>query len=242
MNARSLGGNSKHTQRRHQELVKKLTATTVKFETTTIMPLANTPSLKQIAPNTRWATSITASNHTVTDLSDAIVHIQHIYMQLEKVCMLINSAYGLPIMFIIVIKFTTLTALLYFCCMIIIKCVLLFTRQPIRPSTIIFLFYLSYIKIQNNIWTKSNRWKQWAIVQFIGMDSHACVRSIPSQLVVFVNRMGGTHDWLQYASHGVAHQRCHCQTQGKLMIFFHAYGMPCIPKRSSRCAAQHQER
>lgn len=52
-----------------------------------------------------------------------VIHIQNVFMKLEKVSHLINSCYGLPIMCILVIKFTTLTSLLYFCCMIIIKCV-----------------------------------------------------------------------------------------------------------------------
>lgn len=55
------------------------------------------------------------------DYTDDIVTAQRIYMKLEKVSLLINSFYGTPIIFILAIKFTTLTSLLYFCCMIIIK-------------------------------------------------------------------------------------------------------------------------
>lgn len=64
------------------------------------------------------------SQHTHNQRSDhtkMIIKAQNIYMKLERVSALINSSYGIPIMFILVIKFTTLTALLYFCCMIIIK-------------------------------------------------------------------------------------------------------------------------
>lgn len=56
-----------------------------------------------------------------SDYTDDIVTAQRIYMKLEKVSLLINSFYGTPIIFILAIKFTTLTSLLYFCCMIIIK-------------------------------------------------------------------------------------------------------------------------
>lgn len=61
------------------------------------------------------------SQHLSNDITQMIIKTQKIYMKLEKVSALINLSYGIPIMFILVIKFTTLTALLYFCCMIIIK-------------------------------------------------------------------------------------------------------------------------
>lgn len=55
------------------------------------------------------------------DYTDYIIRIQHIYSKLEKVALLINSSYGVQIVFILIIKFTTLTSLLYFCCMILLK-------------------------------------------------------------------------------------------------------------------------
>lgn len=55
------------------------------------------------------------------DYTDYIIRTQHIYSKLEKVAMLINSSYGLQIVIILVLKFTTLTSLLYFCCMILLK-------------------------------------------------------------------------------------------------------------------------
>lgn len=44
-----------------------------------------------------------------------------IYTLLENVSANINSAYGIHIIVISIMKFTTMTTLLYFCCMIIIK-------------------------------------------------------------------------------------------------------------------------
>lgn len=71
-----------------------------------------------------------------------IVKVQHIYMQLENVCTLINASYGIPIMFILVIKFTTLTALLYFCCMIIIKWV--------QTNILVLSYYINNIILLNS--------------------------------------------------------------------------------------------
>lgn len=56
-----------------------------------------------------------------TDFTDNIIQIQTIYTKLEKVSIVLNSAYGVQITTILIMKFTTLTSLLYFCCMIIIK-------------------------------------------------------------------------------------------------------------------------
>lgn len=55
------------------------------------------------------------------DYTDNLIKIQNIYTKLEKASILINSSYGVQIIIILIIKFTTLTSLLYFCFMILIK-------------------------------------------------------------------------------------------------------------------------
>lgn len=55
------------------------------------------------------------------DFSREILDIQTIYTELEKYAVLINSSFAIQIIVIILIKFGTLTTLLYFYCMIVIK-------------------------------------------------------------------------------------------------------------------------
>lgn len=60
---------------------------------------------------------------TVRQVNDEsnVNSLLRVYTLLENVCENINSAYGIHIIVISIMKFTTLTTLLYFCCMIIIK-------------------------------------------------------------------------------------------------------------------------
>lgn len=55
------------------------------------------------------------------DNSATLMKIQQIYTRAERVAILINAAYGIQLIIILVIKFTTLTSLMYVCCMILIK-------------------------------------------------------------------------------------------------------------------------
>lgn len=54
--------------------------------------------------------------------SDAenVAKLHEAYANLEKAAILINSAYSMQLITILIVKFTTLTSLLYFCCMMII--------------------------------------------------------------------------------------------------------------------------
>lgn len=85
----------------------------------------NTQLLPALMQRGKTSPVVESNNYNATEsygtMEDTIVKIQEIYMRLERVCRSINNIYGFPILCIIVIKFTTLTALLYFCCMIIIK-------------------------------------------------------------------------------------------------------------------------
>lgn len=56
-------------------------------------------------------------------LSDSqhIAKLQMAYTNLEQAAILINASYSMQLIVIFIIKFTTLTSLLYFCCMMIIK-------------------------------------------------------------------------------------------------------------------------
>lgn len=58
------------------------------------------------------------------EISDKIIQFHRIYTKLECVKAVVNSVYSLHLIIILITKFTTLTSLLYFCSMIIIKWVL----------------------------------------------------------------------------------------------------------------------
>lgn len=53
--------------------------------------------------------------------SENVAKLQRAYTQLERTTILINSSYGIQLIVILIIRFTTLTSLLYFCCMMMIK-------------------------------------------------------------------------------------------------------------------------
>lgn len=53
--------------------------------------------------------------------SENVAKLQRVYTQLERAAILVNSSYGMQLIVILIIRFTTLTSLLYFCCMMMIK-------------------------------------------------------------------------------------------------------------------------
>lgn len=57
------------------------------------------------------------------EFTEKIHQIQQIYTKLEHTSTVFNAAYGLNLVVILIVKFTTVTSLLYNCCMIIIKLV-----------------------------------------------------------------------------------------------------------------------
>lgn len=65
----------------------------------------------------------TSSNNLLNDLQN-IAKLQEAYTKLEQAAILINSSYSMQLVVILIIKFTTLTSLLYICCMMIIEWVL----------------------------------------------------------------------------------------------------------------------
>lgn len=77
--------------------------------------------VKTIAARNKVNDRLNETFYRCIDYTDYIILIQHIYSKLEKVASLINSSYGVQIVIILIIKFTTLTSLLYFCCMILLK-------------------------------------------------------------------------------------------------------------------------
>lgn len=62
----------------------------------------------------------TSSNNLLNDLQN-IAKLQEAYTKLEQAAILINSSYSMQLVVILIIKFTTLTSLLYICCMMIIE-------------------------------------------------------------------------------------------------------------------------
>lgn len=56
-------------------------------------------------------------SRVVTDISIC----QNIFTKLEKLSELVNFVYGVPLAVILTIKFTTLTTLMYTCCMLLIR-------------------------------------------------------------------------------------------------------------------------
>lgn len=53
--------------------------------------------------------------------TEKIHQMQQIYTKLEHTSVVFNAAYGLNLVIILIVRFTTVTSLLYSCCMIIIK-------------------------------------------------------------------------------------------------------------------------
>lgn len=53
--------------------------------------------------------------------SDYIIQIQYIYSKLERTANILISSYSPHLIIILIMKFSTLTSLLYYCCMVIIK-------------------------------------------------------------------------------------------------------------------------
>lgn len=62
----------------------------------------------------------TSSNNFLNDLQN-VEKLQEAYTKLEQAAILINSSYSVQLIVILIIKFTTLTSLLYICCMMIIE-------------------------------------------------------------------------------------------------------------------------
>lgn len=62
----------------------------------------------------------TSSNHLLSDLQN-VAKLQEAYTKLEQAAILINSSYSMQLIVILIIKFTTLTSLLYICCMMVIE-------------------------------------------------------------------------------------------------------------------------
>lgn len=50
-----------------------------------------------------------------------ISHIKQIYSKLANTCAVLKSAFSPHLLVILMMKFTTLTSLLYYCCMIVLK-------------------------------------------------------------------------------------------------------------------------
>lgn len=87
-----------------------------KFDWTELMKVKLFTVKKQICENYSENQKYFRTNNL-----DNVIQIQCIYTKLEKVSILINLAYGGQVIIILIVKFATLTSLLYFCCMIIIK-------------------------------------------------------------------------------------------------------------------------
>lgn len=60
------------------------------------------------------------ANRILSDLEN-ISKLQQIYTKLERASLRINASYSMQLVIILILKFTTLTTLLYFCCMMIMK-------------------------------------------------------------------------------------------------------------------------
>lgn len=71
-------------------------------------------------PN-KWINATMQQQHRTNDYTECITQIHKIYMKTEQATILFKTAFSIHILVILIMKFTTLTSLLYFCCMIIIK-------------------------------------------------------------------------------------------------------------------------
>lgn len=58
---------------------------------------------------------------SMMNIGNQIIHIQKIYSKLERTIIILRSTYSSHLIVILIVKFTALTSLLYFCCMLIIK-------------------------------------------------------------------------------------------------------------------------
>lgn len=75
------------------------------------------------------------------EFTEKIHQIQQIYTKLEHTSTIFNAAYSLNLVVILIVKFTTVTSLLYNCCMIIIKLV---THNNLKLSVSKF-FHWKYV-------------------------------------------------------------------------------------------------
>lgn len=57
----------------------------------------------------------------MSGFTEKIMQIQEIYTKLERTVVIFKSVFSPHLIVILVMKFTALTSLLYFCCMIVIK-------------------------------------------------------------------------------------------------------------------------
>lgn len=111
----STGGDT-HSSSKIGDVVSK---TQLRDKSTTKISFAN---LVRLLTNKQRITAINDENEfRMTDFTEKVIQIQQIYTKLERVAIVLNAAYGIPIITILIIQFTTLTTLLYFCCMIVIR-------------------------------------------------------------------------------------------------------------------------
>lgn len=68
-----------------------------------------------------WTFDDGSCQFSFIDFTEHIIQIHQIYTKLERITIIFKSAYSIHLIVILIMKFTTLTSLLYFCCMIIIK-------------------------------------------------------------------------------------------------------------------------
>lgn len=64
----------------------------------------------------------------VMNIDDKMIHIQQIYSTLERTIIDLRCAFSSHLVLILIVKFTALTSLLYFCCMLIIQ----YNQVPIQ--------------------------------------------------------------------------------------------------------------
>lgn len=101
------------------------------------------------------------------DFGNEIIQIQQIYSKLERTVIVLKSAFSPHLVVILVMKFTTLTSLLYFCCMVIIKYgIFIFLCSYVHkdfPSTTFYLLLYRIISgIRLNRENKDQLFSSWA--------------------------------------------------------------------------------
>lgn len=122
--------------------------------------------------------------------SENVAKLQRAYTQLERTTILINSSYGIQLIVILIIRFTTLTSLLYFCCMMMIKWVLtiIITIICIRFARRQLTFRVYSCRQQSTFHTKFDyRWNE-SVIQLVWMGWIDRIGNICDLLFVFVNQ------------------------------------------------------
>lgn len=86
------------------------------------------------------------------DISREIIQFHRIYTKLECVKTVVNSAFSLHLIIILITKFTALTSLLYFCAMVIIKWVISYNSFLLISFYSISFCYTSLFYSIHLIW------------------------------------------------------------------------------------------